>query len=643
MSYTKARETAVRNSRSSIADGVNRVDSSITIRARQIAGAADALVQSAAALSEISGSTAEARELFFEFISPFQEITSAAILDENGLVFSTDAEASFTKEEAAVLLERAARYPGRPLWIDGDGLYVIRSISENDASEVLVLSLDARVLGQQLLSKQKTLSQQITAIFAEDRHILYQDNAIPENVQDLIWQRYATGAHSFTADMDGSGIYCVTQYNGLTGWVTVSYIDEQGLFPDADYLRQYIVVVVLACILAAGVILMIMARAISRPLGSLNKAMKEVQAQHLDVHLPVDRKDEIGELTESFNIMMARIQDLIDRVYAGKLAQKNAELEALQAQINPHFLYNTLDSINWMLIERDEMEISDVVVSLGKLMQYSMDTSRTQVPLSEEYRNALDYFTIQKNRLEDRLEYQLELEPALEGYLIPKLTLQPLIENAISHGIIPSGRHGRIVVRTAMEPDGIVIAVEDNGDGMNEAELAHFRSLLSGDKEGAANIGIYNVARRLRLHFNDRCRFEVESQPGMGTTVALHLPIIGDMIEGNGPADRLQSVDATGLIDAAAGEKLPKCNEVYGLDGFPGDMNGEDEGLSDYDEGLDGSMPTEYDGTHDFDESVVGEVSGAYDEVNASYDEALGLGDDLMRHDDGDDPLDAPL
>ena len=347
----------------------------------------------------------------------------------------------------------------------------------------------------------------------------------PELLEQIVAQ-YRAGNRSFSFSLDGLSYYCSTQYNGLVGWYTCSFVEESNLFPGAAALRDYIILLVILCAVAAYILLWFLSRSITRPLDQLNSAMKTVQYKHLNVSLDVKSRDEIGELTESFNYMMGRIHTLVNRVYEEKLAQKNAEIEALQAQINPHFLYNTLDSINWMLIDRDELDISSVVVSLGKLMQYSMDTSSALVPLHMEYRNALDYLNIQKNRLEDRLLYELDLPSDLEDFLIPRLILQPLIENAIIHGILPSGRSGRITVRTRQEGGRLVLSVQDNGDGMEPMQLQQLRQLLSGSQE-SGSIGMRNVARRLQLHFDGQCRFSVDSGPGRGTTVRLLLPMQG--------------------------------------------------------------------------------------------------------------------
>ena len=178
-----------------------------------------------------------------------------------------------------------------------------------------------------------------------------------------------------------------------------------------------------------------------------------------------------------------------------------------------------------MLIARGEMDISAVVVALGKLMQYSMDTARAMVSLEEEYRNVRDYLMIQKNRLEDRLEFTLELDEPLKCFPVPKLILQPLVENAIKYGIEPSLQPGHILVRTRKTDDDIQILVKDNGCGMDEAQLTFYRRLLRNDLSGQTNIGVRNVARRLQLHFEGRCGFDVSSRPGDGLSITIRIPV----------------------------------------------------------------------------------------------------------------------
>lgn len=320
-------------------------------------------------------------------------------------------------------------------------------------------------------------------------------------------------------------IYSVQRVPGST-WrvVGVSYIDETVNESFRQMVRITVITagLVFLAALAAGWVL---SRLLSRPLQQLETAMEQFEqdADHFAFQA-VRGTREVQNLSDSFGHMVGRIQQLMTTVREEEIVLRKTELKALQAQINPHFLYNTLDSVNWMLIARGEMDISAVVVALGKLMQYSMDTARAMVSLEEEYRNVRDYLMIQKNRLEDRLEFTLELDETLKCFPVPKLILQPLVENAIKYGIEPSLQPGHILVRTRKTDDDIQILVKDNGCGMDEAQLTFYRRLLRNDLSGQTNIGVRNVARRLQLHFGGRCGFNVSSRPGDGLSITIRIP-----------------------------------------------------------------------------------------------------------------------
>ena len=425
------------------------------------------------------------------------------------------------------LWKQASRSPERTLWIwlperePGDRLLVCTGRENGD---LLVLKLDAASLGKAVFLKQKITDRQIGFLLDGSGRVIFADSSLPEGLVENCLMQYRAGRRSFSLNLQGRTYDCYVQYNGLVGWTTWVAVDRAALFPQAASLQNYLVLLVLICVTAAALWLMLLSRKITKPLRELNNGMKQVYGGNFEVRLENHRTDEIGELTDTFNYMVNEIQVLINQVYREQLAQKTAELQALQAQINPHFLYNSLDSINWMLIDREELDISRVVVALGKLMQYSMDTSASLVPLREEYRNVRDYMVVQHNRLEDKLDYTLELEPGLEEQPVPKLILQPLVENAIKHGVLNARRSCLVAVWTGRRENRIVITVRDNGAGMDRETLEACRRSLSAPESSQKSIGLPNVARRLQLHYGGLRRISLESQVGMGTEIRLELP-----------------------------------------------------------------------------------------------------------------------
>jgi two-component system sensor histidine kinase YesM len=549
LSYQKADKVVRQSEKRVLSDTINRVDVSLNVKVRQI----DSLMQTVAGSAEaqelaradsaggkgLIGTTALS-VLCQNLFGPFGEISDVNILLGEQLVYTSRMEqAAIDPVMLAELYDRAARYPGKAIWSDlttglyeresksADGLLIYAGLRDTQGETIglVVAEVNPRTFGSYILTKQKILGYQTTFLTDRAGAIICGDNAVRDDWRKAILLRYKAGERKSDIELGGTMYYVCSQYNGLTGWVTFTMIPDNRLFPEANSLKQYTIVLVAVSIVLAALFLLILALAITKPLARLKTGMKQVQDKNFELQLENDRRDEIGELTETFNYMVNRIHILVNQVYQEKIAQKTAEIEALQAQINPHFLYNTLDTINWMLIDRDEMEVSAIVVSLGKLMQYSMDTATSMVSLLEECRHVKDYLLIQKCRLEDRLEFTLNLDPSLETFKVPKLILQPLIENAIDHGIHHSGRPGILRVNAVRAGSRVYITVSDNGRGMTPDELYQFKRLLSNDSIGYKNIGVRNVARRLQLHFNDRCEFAVDNTLGGGLSITIVLPI----------------------------------------------------------------------------------------------------------------------
>ena len=538
LSFRQAALVVRQSQKRVISDTINRIDININVKARQFDGFLTAVSESpetALLLQAAGAGTADrfdsrALQHFCRTtLGSFAEVKSVELYLGSSPVFPSRSQ---TPARLRSLYDKAGRSSGATVWMDANvhggekTVTLCRALMDGgEAAGLIVLELDARMFGSLVLTKQKILNYQTTFLTDRSGTVLYSDSAIHDSWLRPALEHYRGGERKFTLTADGARYYVCSQYNALTHWVTYTVIQEPALFPGAAPLKRYISLVVLGSTIFVFVCLLLLSMAIVKPLDQLKDGMRRAQDHDFKLRLENDRTDEIGALTDSFNCMLDRINTLVNQVYQQELAQKNAEIEALQAQINPHFLYNTLDSVNWMLIARGEMDISAVVVALGKLMQYSMDTARAMVSLEEEYRNVRDYLMIQKNRLEDRLEFTLELDEPLKCFPVPKLILQPLVENAIKYGIEPSLQPGHILVRTRKTDDDIQILVKDNGCGMDEAQLTFYRRLLRNDPSGQTNIGVRNVARRLQLHFGGRCGFDVSSRPGDGLSITIRIPV----------------------------------------------------------------------------------------------------------------------
>ena len=431
--------------------------------------------------------------------------------------------------EAAQSGLRGERWLGRgnSLYQGGEAVTLVKAIpmKEKDRMRgIVVIEINPEIFRSLLLSNQSLPISQYTFIVDKKGQILCTNRTVQPKWLEKIETTFQNGERSFILEWDQETYDVFGQYNGLTGWKTYSVVAVQDIFPQAAQLRGTIAMIVMLAVFAGLVAVTVLSCSITAPIRELSNAMKQVEQENFDIEIQSRRKDEIGHLITSFHYMVGKIRQLICEVYQKKIEQKNAEIRALQAQINPHFLYNTLDSINWMLIERDEQDISDVVISLGEILRYAVGGQNHLVPLGSEARYIESYLFIQKNRLEDRLNYQWELAEDTLDVLVPRLIMQPIVENAVIHGIEPLKKGGVILMKAWIEKEMLLIRVTDNGRGMNQEELEALREKISGTDE-IENIGMRNIQRRMELTYGQEQAMEIESVQGEGATITLRMKV----------------------------------------------------------------------------------------------------------------------
>jgi two-component system sensor histidine kinase YesM len=234
------------------------------------------------------------------------------------------------------------------------------------------------------------------------------------------------------------------------------------------------------------------------------------------------RSIEIKMLDEGFNEMAERIQSLLIRIKNEQMTLRRTELELLQAQINPHFLYNTFDSIVWLAETQRNREVIQMVTSLSSLFRNSLSKGKDVINIETEQKQIRSYLEIQQIRYSDIMDYEIDLPATLFSYAIPKLTLQPLVENAIYHGIKHKRSKGKIVICGREDGDDIVISVEDNGIGMSEEQLGALQNRIQENR--LKGFGLSNVQQRLQLYCGEAYGLTFHSEKNVGTTVFVRIP-----------------------------------------------------------------------------------------------------------------------
>ncbi len=324
--------------------------------------------------------------------------------------------------------------------------------------------------------------------------------------------------------VDDTVIYCVASLEN-SDWraVGVSYVDEL-------VNRNVHDMILLSCLIA-GVLLAValltswlLSQMLGRPLRGLAAAMEsfETDADHF-TYRPVTGTREVKELSASFEHMVLRIQQLMTTVREEEINLRKTELKALQAQINPHFLYNTLDSIAWMCEQGRNADAVKMVHALARLFRISISRGHELIPIAKEIEHAESYLQIQKYRYKNQFTYSFDVDPDCLDYYCNKITLQPIIENSINHGLDLLVEEGHIDVKVCQDGDDILFFVRDDGVGMSGEQIA---AIMQHGPQDRTGIGIKNVNDRLKIYFGKNYGLHITSEPDVGTCVEIRMPKI---------------------------------------------------------------------------------------------------------------------
>lgn len=266
-------------------------------------------------------------------------------------------------------------------------------------------------------------------------------------------------------------------------------------------------------------------QSITEPITELSEVTDQVAKGDLSVRSNVDSGGEVGVLSDSLNSMIDKINELLSQVTTEQTRLRKAELELLQSQINPHFLYNTLDTIVWLAEGSDKAKVVSMVESLSEFFRTSLNQGKDIISIKEEIQHVRSYLEIQQVRYQDILEYEIDIPEEMYKYQIPKITIQPLVENALYHGIKNKRRLGKITV-TGEVTDKVIIYVSDNGIGMTEERNKEVMDRILGKSpDSEVGFGLYNVNERIRLKFGDGYGIDITSKYEEGTVSKVTLPL----------------------------------------------------------------------------------------------------------------------
>lgn len=333
-----------------------------------------------------------------------------------------------------------------------------------------------------------------------------------------------------TVGSEGHRQLVCTFRSEFSGWTIKTYDSVDYLMRDATTLMGSVISITAAAALLAIAVSLVLARGLLQPVRRLREAMWKVHGGDLRADVDLRSQDEIGELGMVFNEMLQRIRHLVDEVYTTQLREKESQLEALQAQINPHFLYNTLENIRSIANLEGITSIERIAKSMSRMMRYSIKPGGPYSTLGEELDHIRDYLEIVTIRFEGKIETQIEVAPELEPCRIVRLVLQPLVENSVHHGLGLKRGKGRLRVAATLETTDLLLVVEDDGVGMDEATLSRLNASFSpkaqnnSKSRGETGVGLANVHGRIAMYFGEGYGLSIESKPALGTKVTVRIP-----------------------------------------------------------------------------------------------------------------------
>ena len=313
----------------------------------------------------------------------------------------------------------------------------------------------------------------------------------------------------------------------VTGWIFYNAYDRDYMFHDIAVTQRLQLMLFLPLVLFAVVLIYYVVHSLGKSVDSVVIGMQEVQKGNLDVVIPVQSFREIETIADNFNEMTVKVKQLIQEVSDAKEQQKEAEIRALEAQINPHFLYNTLDSINWMAIEKEEYEISRMLRNLGVILRYSVNKSNQKVSVRELEDWLHKYVSLHQMRFNDAFSCEINVNPETYQVRIYKLLLQPFVENAILHGFKEMEHGGllRIDIGCTEDQKELFIIIEDNGKGMEPELVKVFNDRSEAIRDDGRSIGLHNAFSRMHMYYGDQASWQVNSMVNMGTVITIRLPI----------------------------------------------------------------------------------------------------------------------
>lgn len=496
-------------------------------------------------------------ELFNDIGSIRKDIVSIFIFSNNGSLLSNNIKAEINKDynfSRQEWYKEAIKNRGKSViirphkqsYIMNSSNMVIslsRSINSYDGKDqlgVILIDLNLRVLDDICRDVKPGKNGYVFIIDKDGNMIYHPDYSYMYRAMDELYlKNIFKSDDSFVTDVlrakDGSFVKKIDseqkqitfKKSEITDWIVVSVTPYKEMMIDINRIKNFIILIGFICLICALFLSILISSMITKPIKRLELLMEKAENGNLSVSYEIESRDEIGLLSQRFNNMINKIQALMHQVVDEQEQKRKIEFKALQAQINPHFLYNTLDSIIWMA-EVNKDDVITMTNALANLFRLSLSKGEDIILIENEIEHVRNYLIIQHMRYTNKFDYQINVDEDILNHSMLKLILQPLVENAIYHGVKNKRQKGLIKITGTKVENKILLKVIDDGIGMEQSKCDQIIKSYVGDtgRKGFNGVGVKNVNERIKLYYGDLYGLEYTSQPGEGTTVKVWLPIL---------------------------------------------------------------------------------------------------------------------
>jgi two-component system, sensor histidine kinase YesM len=456
-------------------------------------------------------------------------ISSISLIDLNGNIYTVGNSTIHIESNTQMEILKRADEAFSFVWMEpkqDDRAFIlarkIRDIRNLDVTGTLIVRIDPIEL-MKLVSSMSPKYKGNLKIISDRNIMIYEDSSISEY---KLPSSALTGEASKIYSINNEKFLINNQKSNYTKWTYVYFLSYENVFKNIYVVRVITMVFSMLIFVVAIYMGLGFSDSITKPIITLSKKMKNVQKGNFEnveiARVPYEESDEINQLSNDFVVMIDKINELIKENYVKQISVKETQLKALQAQINPHFLYNTLNSINWIAKANKQDDISNMVKALGNLLRSSISSKDSIITVEDELKLLSDYITIQRIRYEERLDLNIHVDEDLKQHHILKLTLQPIVENSIKYGLEQITGIGKIEIKSLKFEDYFELVVCDNGPGMSDEFL---QKLEKGENEyHGTGIGLKNIDERIKLFFGDEYGLSVFSEINKGTTVKMKIP-----------------------------------------------------------------------------------------------------------------------